>query len=388
MKPELLYSDVFVKIQQAIDDGYRFILLPGGSRSSKTMSLIQTFIKLCLNKNNQRLTVIRKERTTAEETVWDDFKGYLKEHQIWDDTNANLTKLKYNFNHNSIEFIGLDKDQKAHGRKQQHAWFNEAMEITWNDWKQIVQRTPGIIFADWNPTNDKHFLYTKIMKNPKAIVIHSTMLDNPFLEDELIEEIRGYETTEENIRNGTASAYDWDIYGLGKPAKREGLVYNKVKQGEFVEKYPGGHYIDHGFHPNPLACGKITVDTKRKRIYIKENFTGTQLGDDDVIRLMGQKVPKSDIVIADTSDGRMNHALREEGWEVLNADKRKGTIVSGIKAMTPYTLIIDPDSPNVISDFNNYIWHNKMLDTPKKENDHHPDGVRYLFTYLQKMGLI
>ena len=379
------YSDVFIKVQEAMKTK-RIILLPGGSRSTKTMTCIQTILKMGMETNNERISIFRSERTTIESTVWNDLRGYLKETGLWVDEHANLTKLQYQWNHNSLEFLGMDDTQKLHGRKQHHAWFNEAMELKWEDWNQILQRTTGYIFADWNPTNDKHFLYTKVMKRDDVAVIHSTMLDNPFLEDTVIQQIRSYEPTEENIAKGTASAYDWDVYGLGKPAKREGLVYTKVKVGEFVDKYPTVHYMDHGFHPNPMACGKISVDFKRKRIYIKEHFTGVEMGDDDIVRALNRTVPKGSVIIADTSDPRMNRMLREEGWEVLNAEKGPHSVISGIKAMFPYTFIIDPDSDNVLSDFNNYIWHNKKLDFPKKENDHHPDGVRYGFTYMGKVG--
>lgn len=370
-----------MEIQQAIKDGYRIILLPGGSRSSKTISVIQTILVYFAGVNHERISIFRQSRTWLRATVWNDFREVLINAEMWNSNAVNLTQLSYFFNGNFIDFVGLDETQKLHGRKQDHAWFNEAMEIEWHDWNQILQRTPGMIFADWNPTDENHFLYKKVMKNPRAKVIHSTMLDNPFLEDELVKQIKSYEPTPENIEAGTASEYDWNVYGLGLPAKRDGAVYERWSEGSFREDLPMVTFLDHGYHPDPLACGQIAIDKENRKLYIRQIWYQTKMTEEDILWMFESHVPKEDIVVADTSDTRINDLLRERGWDVQDADKRPGSVASGVKAIMDYEIIVDTDSHDVKFELNNYIWHNKKVDRPKDGNDHLLDGMRYAFMY-------
>lgn len=384
---QMKVSKVFVKLQDAISSGqYRIILLPGGSRSSKTWSIMQAIIIYCCQHNNKRISVFREARTWLKPTVFNDFRSYMKMIGMWSEENVNMTDLIYTLNGNTIEFVGLDETQKLHGRKQDIAWFNEAMEVKWDDWKQISQRSPGLIIADWNPTDPNHFIYVNVMKRDDVHTIHSTVLDNPFIEDEIIKEIMSYEPTPANIAAGTASEYDWNVYGLGKFAKREGVIYSNWQEGEYNEKLPEVYFIDHGYNPDPMAIGSIAINENNKQVHVRELLYETELGDDDIVNAMNELVPREQITIADTSDPRINDLLRRNGWNILDADKRPGSIISGIKLFKGWTIIVSLHSPNLKIELNNYIWHNKRINMPRDEYNHLLDGMRYAFTHYKSAG--
>ena len=107
---------------------------------------------------------------------------------------------------------------------------------------------------DYNPYNDVGWVYD-IQKRPDVYVIHSTMLDNPFLAENIIRKIKSYEPTPENIKNGTADNYMWEVYGLGNKAKLQGVIF---VNWDIVEGIPDGarflgYGLDFGFRNDPTA---------------------------------------------------------------------------------------------------------------------------------------
>jgi len=74
---------IYDKVDAAIKSGkYRYIILEGGSRSSKTTSLMQIFYNLALNTVG-RLTVWRKKRSWLIGTVYQDFQALLIRYKIY-----------------------------------------------------------------------------------------------------------------------------------------------------------------------------------------------------------------------------------------------------------------------------------------------------------------
>ena len=47
----------------------------------------------------------------------------------------------------------------AHGRKQDVAWYNEAMECSYDDFAQLMMRTTGFMILDYNPSSTSHWIY-------------------------------------------------------------------------------------------------------------------------------------------------------------------------------------------------------------------------------------
>ena len=72
-------TPVFARAKKAVESGrYNVFVFEGGSRSSKTYSLIQLFIYLALtNRKRHRIVLSRKKGTWLLSTVWVDFNNIL-----------------------------------------------------------------------------------------------------------------------------------------------------------------------------------------------------------------------------------------------------------------------------------------------------------------------
>ena len=117
----------------------------------------------------------------------------------------NLTH-EYKLNGNLIEFISLDQPQKVRGRKRNLLFINEANELDYEDWQQLIFRTEDKIILDFNPSDEYHWIYDKVIPREDADFYITTYLDNSFLNKSITEEIERLKETDETY---------WQIYGLG-----------------------------------------------------------------------------------------------------------------------------------------------------------------------------
>lgn len=80
-----------------------------------------------------------------------DFFDILKIHNCYFEDNHNKSNSEYKLNDNLIEFISLDQPQKVRGRKRNLLFINEANELDYEDWQQLIFRTDEKIILDFNP---------------------------------------------------------------------------------------------------------------------------------------------------------------------------------------------------------------------------------------------
>ena len=392
-------SRIFLKNWEAIQSGeYRYIINEGGSRSSKTYSLIQCFLNLAGMAAN-RLTIWRLKRTWTKASVYNDFISYIKSIGIYNKSNSNETDLIYRFAQSSIEFNGMDDYQKIHGLTQDYAWLNEAMEAKKEDFEQIDMRTKKMIFFDYNPTEEIHFVYDlKLL--PETFVINSTQLDNPFLEPALRRKILGYEPTEENIKRHTADQYKWKVYGLGQAAKREGLIYTY----EIIKDWPPeaeflGYGLDFGFYPDPSALGKVGIwdgHLVLDEIFYEQNLTYVSQRDEDSIeKRLHQQGIRNELIIADSASKTGIKELRIAGFNVMPCFKYAGSVKDGIELVQNYMpILITERSLNAKKELDNYTWvkdirNDTFTSEPIDDYNHLLDLLRYVIQRRQrrKMGV-
>jgi phage terminase large subunit len=201
------------------DKSVRGIVLEGGSRSSKTWSICQALLLLG-TQTPQRFAIARWRRTWIKPTVLDTFKKVFKSVEEWKDEAFNKSELTYQHYGSSYEFYGLDDSQKLHGIETDFFWLNEAIETSKDDFDQLEQRCKGKWILDYNPSTDEHWIYDNVLKRKDVVLIHSTMLDNTFLDQHIRDKINSYKPTPENIATGTADEYKWKVYGLGETVKK------------------------------------------------------------------------------------------------------------------------------------------------------------------------
>ena len=128
-----------------------------------------------------------------------DFFDILKKLDIYDEQHHNKSNHEYKLDSNLIEFISLDQPQKVRGRKRNLLFANEMNELDWEAWQQLVFRTTDKIVGDLNPSDEYHWIWEKLENREDVEIYQTTYLDNPFLDQSIIDEIELLKETDETL---------------------------------------------------------------------------------------------------------------------------------------------------------------------------------------------
>lgn len=378
------------------DPSVRVIVNEGSSRSTKTYSIIQNLINLGLENTGLKFTISRARLTWLKATLVPDFYEILeKQFNCFREQDKRDSGLRYILNGNEYSFIGLDEDQKLHGRKQDYAWINEAIETRQKDFQQLALRTTKQLILDYNPSTDSHWIYDSVIPRKDCVFIKSTYKDNPFLTDVIRNEIERLKPTPDNIAQGTADEISWKIYGLGERASQKGLIFGGdvgltdywPPLDECKKRFYG---LDFGYTNDPTTV--IEIRLHRGTLYFKEHIYRTGLVNIQNANKPGQKsiegemlrqgIPFDARIWADSAEPKSIQEIRNAGWfNIRGAKKGKDSIVNGIDTIKRYPSFITNDSINLIKERNNYKWgidkNGKATNKPIDNWNHGWDGIRY-----------
>lgn len=383
-----VYDGLYSAYKSKLYDVY---VLEGGSRSSKTFSIIQFWIRYAYENRGKykRVLVSRRKGTWLTATVLQDFIKALLMYGLYDRRNHNksLGSGVYKLYDTEFWFLGLDDDQKIHGFESDAFWINEAIEAGYDDYAQIMQRCTGFGILDYNPSEEEHWIYDRVLKRPTSYYSHSTMLHNPFIAPTAKKQILSYEPTDENFTNGTADKRKWMIYGLGLRAKIEGLVFDSYEIIKEIPKWVDWrrYGLDFGYTNDVTACGEVGF--LDNTIYIDEQIYKTRMLTGDIIKEL-RELPRRKIW-CDSADPRLVDEIHNAGFNIEAAEKPAGSVKAGIDWMKGKKICITERSINAKKEFDNYtyqqdkngIWLNEPIDAW----NHLIDGTRYVF-YMEKIG--
>ena len=360
-----------IVFEHLVNSEKKIIVNQGGTRSGKTYNIILFIIfYYCLRNNGKTITICRKTFPALRATVLRDFINILREHDLYSEDKHNKSSSEYNLFGNLIEFISLDQPVKVRGRKRDLLFINEANELYWEDWQQLLFRTSEKIILDYNPSEEYHWIYDKIIPREDADFLKTTYKDNPFLDESLVEEIERLQYTDEQY---------WQIYGLGEKGISKATIFNYVEcnqipeDAEFVSMG-----MDFGFTNDPTAL--VSVWKKESNLYIKELLYRTMMTTGDIHSYFKQTITK-ELIYADSSEPRIIEELRRMGWKIRASLKGRDSVNAGIDLLKRFKIHIHKDSTNAIQEFRNYKWKEdktgKLTNTPEDKNNHITDAVRY-----------
>ena len=349
----------------------KIIINQGGTRSGKTYNILLFIIfYYCLRNTKKIITICRKTFPALRATVLRDFISILRKYDLYKEEYHNKSSSEYSLFGNLIEFISLDQPVKVRGRKRELLFINEANELHYEDWQQLLFRTSEKIILDYNPSEEYHWIYDKIIPRDDASFLKTNYLDNPFLEKTLVDEIERLQFTDEQY---------WQIYGLGEKGISKAVIFNYVEyntipsDAEFVALG-----MDFGFTNDPTALVKIYK--KELNLYIEELLYRTMMTTNDIHNFLKNNIINQTIY-ADSAEPRIIEELRRMGWSIRPSLKGKDSINAGIDLLKRYKLHIHKDSTNAIQEFRNYKWKEdrsgKLTNTPEDKNNHITDAVRY-----------
>jgi len=363
------HTDVFEWNYEAYQDNKRFILNQGGSRSSKSFSILQLLIVICLTEPNTSISIVRKSFPSLRSSIMRDWLEIMDKLNLYDVKCHNKTNNIYTFpNKSSIEFFSADESQKLRGRKRDILYCNEANELTIDDFTQLNIRTTKSIFIDFNPSDLEHFLYD-LIKDERSILIKSTYKDNKFLSEDQIREI-------ENLINVDYNYYK--VYCLGEPPTSESRVYKHFKEFNDINIDWGNSWYgaDWGYnHPTAL----IEITYHNNKYYIRELLFENQLTSTDIVNKFNSlDVNRTKTIYADYARPEIIEELRRSGFKVKEADK---AVVKGINFVKKSEVYVEVNSKNIWREHKLYSYkvdrNNIVTEEILKINDDLMDSIRY-----------
>ncbi len=354
----------------------RYTVLQGGTRSSKSFSIMQWILITCLQSEQPLLvTICRKTLPALKKSVYRDFIEMLQMYGMYDDNIHNKSDNIIRLGQSTVEFISVDQSQKIRGAKRDILWVNECNEITREDFFQLQIRTTGRVFCDYNPTELEGWWIDLVEQRPDEVDFNiSTFRDNPFLEQAIIDEI-------ERLKDVDPDYYQ--IYNMGIASRSTEAVY----QFEEVEEIPThtaqfvGIGLDWGFSNDPTAV--IEVWKHDNTIYLNELLYKRGLTNSDIDQeLRGMGVTKRVDIVADASEPKSIEELRRYGYRIQPAKKGPDSILNGIDILKRYKICVTYDSTNLITELRRYKWmkdvNGNLLNRPVDAYNHALDAVRYL----------
>ena len=357
----------------------RIVINQGGTRSGKTYSTLQVLCEYCQRNRDSGaiISVIRKTLPALKGSAYRDFLEILQREGWYSENDHNKSEMYYNLFGNLFEFISVDQPQKIRGRKRTICFINEANELTWEDFFQLNIRTSDKIIVDYNPSDEFHWIYEKLQIREDADFFVSTYLNNPFLPQELIDEIELLRQADDNY---------WRVYGLGERGISQETVYTHWSYGEFPEDCEVASGVDFGYNV-PLTVAKIGF--KEASCYVSEALYETKLTTNDLIeRLKGLGIERSDELFCDNAEPKTIEELCRAGYNAKPAEK---DVYAGIQKVKSMPLIVTPESANLIKEIKSYKWkldkNGKIHpdEVPVKFNDHAMDAMRYgIYTKLNR----
>jgi phage terminase large subunit len=294
----------------------------------------------------------------------------LKDHEIYSEEDHSKTASEYSLNGNLIEFISLDMSQKIRGRKRDLLFCNEANELTFEDWQQLLFRTTGRSIMDYNPSEEWHWIYDKVLTRSDVDFFQTTYKDNPFLGDGIKQEIERLKDIDENY---------WRVYGLGERGQSRSLVYTFSTIKEIPREAKLVSYgLDFGFSNDPTSLVRTYI--LDDNMYVDELIYRTGMTNQDIaneMKVLG--LDKANEVYADSAEPKSIEEIYRMGWNVKPTIK--GSINIGIDIIRRYRLHATERSYNLIKELRNYKYiedkNGQITNKPVDNFNHALDALRY-----------
>jgi phage terminase large subunit len=326
---------------------------------------------------------VRKSFPAVRASVMRDFFTILHDLKLYSEEYHSKSENTYHLNGNLIEFISLDMPQKIRGRKRNLLFINEANELSFEDWQQLIFRTDEKIIIDYNPSDEFHWIYERILTREDVSFHRTTFLDNPFLSDVIKDEILRLKDIDENY---------WRVYGLGERGQSRSLVFSFTE----VEKVPEtakfmAYGLDFGFTNHPTALVALYIEGDN--MYWDELLYQTGMTNIDIAdTLRSLELDRRDIIWADSAEPKAITEIHRFGFNIREAKKGPDSVNMGIDMIRRYKLFISKRSINLGKELKNYKYiedrDGRLTNKPIDAFNHGTDGARYaVFNSLSRPNI-
>ena len=366
-------TKVFEKNLKAYVDGNRYIINQGGARSSKTYSIVQLLILIAMyQKKETYVSIVSATLPHLKRGAMRDFFSVLQSLNMYDENSYNRTDKIYRINKTQIEFFSVDTAEKVYGSSRDLLFINEANNIDEERARQLVIRTKGTVFFDFNPTCE-FYCHTDYMTRNNSTYIHSTFADNPYLDENIKQELHEAGERNQNFKR---------VFVDGEIGVPQDLIFTNWEIGVFDETLDVVFGEDYGYSNDPTTLVKIAVDDKKHVIYLDECYYKKGLTTKQIFELNKQYAGDR-LIVGDRSEVRLIDELRFMGNNIVAADNTDGAglISTGLITMQDYLLVVTPTSTNLQSELKSYVWLDERGKMAIDKFNHAIDASRYGFMY-------
>lgn len=396
----------------------RVVLNRWWTSSSKTYSILQMFFKWLKTwefREDERFmqwvwSVVKQYSSQLEWSVLRDWRNIVSDEKHilnsrfswWNFIKENKALRTYEYEWRIVEFIWLDDPEKAKGPRRKLLYVNEANQVSYKVFMQLLMRTKWPAFLDWNPDDDEVWLNTELEQKRAALiwdvdVIVSTFRDNWFLDDEIVKEILALKVLDPD---------EWEVYWNWKYWKIKWAIFTEWIHWRICEDVPKNarfiwYWQDYWFTTDPTTLIEIWKWEKWE-IYLNQVIYETNLI--NTYNEESQKmssiqwhyelhwVDKSSKIWADSSEQKSNEEIFEAWYNIEWVTKGPWSVVSWIKFMKWYKMNVTRKSIEMINEFKKYKWatdknwktlkDKEWRPIPEDAYNHCIDWARYWMTHL------
>lgn len=245
------------KLVQYLEDEHRYLIFWGGAGSGKSYTLAQFIIYYMLSRKKFNLLVVRNTGKSNRDSTYALLKQIITKWKLskFFKTNESDLRIKCLLNDNEIIFAGLDDVEKLKSitfskGELTNIWIEEASEIQESDFNQLDVRLRGKgtkkqIFISFNPIDINHWLKRRFFDAPNdnVQIVHSTYLDNDFLDEDYKRLLESYKDTDEYYYNvyclGQWGVLGKTVFDARKLQERLNTLHKPLKVGYFTYDYDG-----------------------------------------------------------------------------------------------------------------------------------------------------
>ena len=369
---------VFEKMLAAfVNPRIRGIASKGGTRSSKTWSVLQLLHLTCVNSEKPLvISCVAATLPMVKRGMVRDFRQMLIAEGEWSEDAFNKSECTYSYpNGCIIEFFGVDNASKVHGSARDILFVNEAQTIPREIFRQLDIRTRKKVIIDFNPVR-KFWGETEFVGD-RYLTIHSTYKDNPYLSKEQIGA----------IEKNKGDANWWRIYGEGETGGVEGNVYPSYEVIEDMPETFTGRCLglDFGFVNDPTAI--VDIRFQGWDLYVDLLCYETGLLNANIADYLTSNMLHRLITVCDNAEQKSIVELQQKRIKAIPCVKGRGSVAGGIAQVKQFKLHVTKRSVKLLDELDNYKFiKDEATDTYTNETidawNHALDALRYGVDYL------
>lgn len=349
----------------------RLKVVQGGSSAGKTIAILLVFIDAAQREKNVINSVVSETMPHLKRGAIRDFLNIMEAHGYYDDARWNRSDFVYTFETGSkIEFFSADSSDKVRGpRRNGRLFINECNNIAYDTYTQLVIRTEGDIFLDFNPVQE-FWYHSDIAGKSDHDFIIVTYKDNEGLPQVIVDEIES--------RKGNKAF--WTVYGLGELGEAEGRIFtgwqviDEIPHEARLERYG----LDFGYTNDPTALVALYYYNGG---YILDEITYTKGLSNKQIADVILNQPQKALTIADSAEPKSIDEIRSFGINIMPATKGPGSVLQRIQLAQDQRISVTKRSTNIIKEYRNYLWitdkNGQIVNEPDHLWSHSMDAFMY-----------